>query len=209
MGLMKITPTDAIASLALLLTLYQLWVTSMRRGRVRMTRPTWIAFTHDVSSAERSDRRAKVYLRAMLYSTGARGHVVESMYVRLRWMSAGIEHHRTFSFWVLGEERLARGSGLYVGPTGLALNHHFVLSEHEPAFGFAQQRYTIEVYASVVGREPKQLFASDLLLSSEEAASIIRDGSTGFFNWEPEEGRYSTHVKASPADAMTPILIDV
>lgn len=200
---MTLTPTDIIASLALVLGLYQLWLTSVRRGSIKMTRPTWIAFTHDVSRGGNDGRKAKIYLRAMLYSTGGRGHVVESMYVRLLWSSDG-KRHRTFSFWVFGEDRLSRGSGLYVGPSGIALNHHFLLSERDPDFAFVQQTYTVEVYASVVGWKTIQLFSADLCLSSEEAASIIRDGSTVFFTWEPHQERYSTFVENTPpAESLT------
>jgi hypothetical protein len=205
---MDLTWTDVIAGLALILTLYQLWVTSVRRGKVLMTRPTSIAFVHDDSRVDRDGGRAKIYLRALLYSTGQRGHVVDSMYVRLLWSTPEGVHRRTFSVWVFGEDRLARGSGLYVGPTGVAMNHHFVLGSLEPEFAFAEQRYTIEVYASIVGWKTARLFAAEVRLSSDQAAAIIRDARAVYFDWVPDQERYSTLLEAAPMHPVTSHLID-
>jgi hypothetical protein len=61
----------------------------------------------------------KVYLRTLLFSTSKRGRVVESMHVAL----SRNEMHQNFNIWVYGErEKLVRGSGLFIGETGIAAN---------------------------------------------------------------------------------------
>ena len=64
----------------------------------------------------------KVYLRTLLFSTSKRGRVVESMHIVI----ARNEARQTFNIWVYGDEKLVRGSGLFVGETGVAANHHFL-----------------------------------------------------------------------------------
>jgi hypothetical protein len=62
-----------------------------------------------------SPRLPKIFLRTLLYSTSARGQVVEAMYVKL--CQNGSE--RTFRFWGYGEtNKRSPGSGLFVGQTG-------------------------------------------------------------------------------------------
>jgi hypothetical protein len=34
--------------------------------------------------------------------------------------------HRNFNIWVYSTEKLVRGSGLFVGETGVEANHHFL-----------------------------------------------------------------------------------
>ena len=183
--------TDAIASTALLLTLFHMWLTSFRRGDVRMTTPTMICFTLDRSSNSSNEFRPKIFLRTLLYSTGERGRIIDSMFLKLHWRSAsGIARSRTFGFWVFGEDKLSRGSGLYVGTTGVAFNHHFVLADQGGEFPFEEQIYTIAVHATIVGRKQIKLCEVRLRLSSEQAASIARDGAAVFFDWIPDEQRY-------------------
>ncbi len=99
--------------------------------------------------------RAKVYLRSLLYSTSKRGRIVENMFVRLR----RLESSQTFNIWAHGEDSLTRGSGLYVGETGVLCNHHFLLPTGETAFAFLPGDYILAVYVSLVGdTKPLLLF---------------------------------------------------
>lgn len=131
-----------------------------------MTKPTIVFFGFDIVPKP----TPKVFLRTLLYSTSTRGQVIEGMYAKVR--HGGRE--RVFSFWGYGEtEKLSPGSGLYVGRTGLAANHHFVLSVHEDAYRFENGLYEIDVIANVVGnRNPMRLGTIKLSLSNELAAAL-------------------------------------
>lgn len=73
-----------------------------------MTRPNIVFFGFD----DVPKTTAKIFLRTLLYSTAARGQVIEGMFVKL--LHEGSE--QVFSFWGYGEtKQLVPGSGLYVG----------------------------------------------------------------------------------------------
>ena len=114
-----------------------------------MTKPTFAAFAYDFTP--RPDRPVipKVFFSALIYSTGRRGHVVENMFVVLY---RG-ETRQTFSIWGYGDEKLARGCGLYVGETGVAYNHHFNPPEDSTGFNFKAGEYQLDVFAAPVGLE--------------------------------------------------------
>lgn len=143
-----------------------LWLTWFRRGRLAMTKPTLIFFGYDTKPL----LEPKVFLRTLLYSTSARGQVVETMYVKL--CREGSE--QIFSFWGYGEtNKLTHGSGLFVGQTGVSYNHHFVLSVQHQEYQFVAGHYSIAVFARVVGsRTPIKLTEISLTVSKDEAAAL-------------------------------------
>ncbi len=133
----------------------------------------------------------KVFLRCLLYSTAARGIVVEGMYANVR--HAGTE--RLFGFWGHGEtNKLVPGSGLFVGQSGLAANHHFVLSVHERSYVFTPGQYTIDVFAREVGKaKPTRLESVSVTLTEDQTAALA-DRSGVLFELEAESQRYVGHV---------------
>ena len=88
-----------------------------------MTKPTVIFFGPDGGSVVGRKRQLKVFLRTLLFSTSRRGQTLESFHVNLQ---RG-ESKQNFSIWVYGDDRLTRGSGLFVPREGVACNHHFLL----------------------------------------------------------------------------------
>ena len=134
-----------ISVLSLAVSGAALWFTWLRRGRLSMTKPTVIFFGYDPEPR----LTPKIFLRTLLYSTSAKGQVVENMYVKL----CGTGSEQVFSFWGYGETHdPVRGSGLFVGQTGVALNHQFVLSTQHPGYQFAEGLYSIVVFVRVVGK---------------------------------------------------------
>ena len=113
--------TIAISGLPLGVSALNAWLTLFRRGTVKMTQPTVIFFGPD-KPTEKSGGPPKVYLRTLLFSTSKRGRVIQSMHVTLRRN----ETVQNFNIWVHGDDKLVRGSGLFVGETGVAANHHFL-----------------------------------------------------------------------------------
>jgi len=116
------------------------------------------------------------------------------MYVKL--CRAGAE--QIFSFWGYGETKnITPGSGLFVGPTGVALNHHFVLSVQHPSYNFEAGHYSILVFARIVGRStPIKLDTISLALSKGEANALA--GQLGIlFELEWDTGKYTGHTRES------------
>lgn len=175
----------SIVSLAISVSTF--WLAFLRRGRLAMTMPTIVFFGHDMVPKV----TPKIFLRTLLYSTAAQGQVVEGMYVQA--LRDGIA--RSFSFWGYGEtEKLSPGSGLYVSRTGLAANHHFVLSIHEDEYQFEPGSYTITVYARVVGRrKPLKLSTLSITLNAE-LASELRDHRGALFE-RNLDGHYEGHAR--------------
>lgn len=104
-----------ISTVSLLLSITVAWLTLFRRGTIRMTQPTVIFFGPDGGSRSSPDNPLpKVFLRTLLFCTSKRGRIIEGMHVAL----SRNETHQNFNVWVYGNEKLVRGSGLFVGETG-------------------------------------------------------------------------------------------
>lgn len=104
-------------------------------------------------------------------------------------------NEQIFGFWGYGEgEKLTAGSGVHVSKTGLAANHHFVLSVHQPGFGFAPGDYVIEVFANVVGRKKAlRLSMLELTLPPDLAAAL--DKHEGVLFERTIGGEYDGHTR--------------
>ena len=73
------------------------------------------------------------------------------------------ETHQNFNIWVYGDEKLVRGSGLFVGDTGVAANHHFLAPRDGSSFRFTQGRYRLDVFARLLGDRGKKLLFTPLV----------------------------------------------
>jgi len=188
----------AVSSLSLVVSLSTLWLTLLRRGTVKMTLPTTVFFGPDGGEAP---RLPKVYFRALLYSTGKRGHIIESMSVRLR---RG-ESSQVFNIWVHGERhQLVRGSGLYVGSEGVASTHHFLLPKDGTSYQFLPGTYNLEVFATLVGRsKPLVLRRIRLDLADALAGQINADAGV-YFDWGAESQQYQAHAEAKRRERPAP-----
>jgi len=183
-----------ISGCALLVSVATGWLTLFRKGTLRMTRPVVIYFGADGPLIWGMPVPKKIHLRALLYSTGKRGHVVESMFVTLR---RG-ESRQTFNVWVYGDDKLSRGSGLYVGDTGVVVNHHFLLPADGTQFQFLAGEYDVDVFASVVGWASPHKLASVRVSISETMAEQLQAPEMGiYFDWGPDSQSYIPHVKTS------------
>jgi hypothetical protein len=134
---------------------------------------------------------AKIFLRTLLYSTSAKGKVIEGMYARL--LGDGLE--RTFSFWGHGEtDKLSPGSGMFVSQSGVVLNHHFVLSVHQSDFEFLPTDYTVEVFARLAGETTPRKLSSFVIAVDEHQAAALKRGAGVLFELLPDTGRYAGHI---------------
>lgn len=168
-------------------TMYFTW---LKRGRLAMTKPTIVFFGHDAVPK----LTPKIFLRTLLYSTSIKGKLVESMYAKLRCGDSA----QIFSFWGYGETtQLTPGSGLYVGREGVALNHHFVLSEHLN-YAFGPGHYEIEIFGSLAGQARPTLLSTLKLRLSEEQARALSGDKGVMFELDPSDQSYTGHIDSRP-----------
>jgi hypothetical protein len=188
--------TLSLSLLALSISATTAWLTFFRRGTVKMTQPTVIFFGPDASRSPDAAPPPKVFLRTLLFSTSKRGRVIENMYVAL----SRNETHQNFNIWVYGErEKLVRGSGLFVGETGVAANHHFLTPNDASSFRFIAGHYRLEVFAHLLGDRSRTLFFSQILEITREVAAMLEEPGAGlYFDWGPEASRYLPHIDKRP-----------
>ncbi len=194
-----------ISILALGVSCLTAWFTLLRRGMVLMTQPTVIFFGPDGGS--KSDNPPlKVFLRTLLYATSKRGRIVESMYIRLR---RG-ETTQNFNIWVYGDKQLVRGSGLFVPESGVAANHHFMLPSDGTSFHFLEGKYTVEVFATVVGqRGSRLLHAIQLELTGTEATALKQGDQGIYFDWGPDAAKYVGHIRSKREPELPHLIHDL
>jgi hypothetical protein len=179
-----------VSTLALAISAVTAWLTLFRRGQLRMTKPTVMAFAHDGG-------KPKIFIRALLYCTADRGRFVETMYANLRQGDT----NATFAFWGYGEStQLVRGSGLFVGREGVSLYHHFV-SLKDNFVEFKPGKYTVDIFATTVGNPtPHKLTEFGIDLSGESAELLNNQNGATMFNWNPQSGGYEpeNQLRVSP-----------
>jgi hypothetical protein len=160
-----------------------------------MTQPTVIFLGPDSPRSNLDVPAPKVFLRTLLFSTSKRGRVVESMHVAL----SRNETHQNFNVWVYGNEKLVRGSGLFVGETGVEANHHFLAPRDGSSFRFTEGHYNLDVFARLLGDQTQtRLFSQALDVSRELAESLAKPNAGLYFDWGPDSSRYLPHVENRP-----------
>ena len=161
----------AISILSICVSISTAWLTLFRRGRLAMTKPTIVFFGFD----DVPKITAKILLRALLYSTAVRGQIVEGMFAKLNHKDSS----QTFCLWIYFEgKQPSVGSGLYVGQTGVAVNHHFLLSVNPPSYEFTSGAYEIEVFARLVGKlQPVRLRVPPSLSQMKMRSSCPGEGA--------------------------------
>ncbi|WP_157754821.1 hypothetical protein [Ralstonia syzygii] len=154
-----------------------------------MTRPTLIYFNADHSDDSANPYVPKVFLRTLLFSTSKRGRIIESLYVTVTKEGA----RQSFNVWVYGErDKLVRGSGLFVGDTGVEANHHFLPPPAATASLFDEGVYRVEVYAHLLGDKRQKLLLSQSLEIKPEFAHQLQEPGAGLrFDWAPDLSRWS------------------
>ncbi len=170
-----------------------------------MTQPTLLYFGPD-GSQDSAPGAPKVFLRTLLHSSSKRGNLVENMYVTLR---RG-ESSQNFSVWVYRDHGvLSRGSGLYVGHEGVALDHHFLLPSDGTQYDFRAGQYTVDVYVKLARRpRASRLGSIRTELPEPIATSAASRGYGIFFDWGPDLGRYNAYTRPArgpSVDPLTPI----
>lgn len=194
-----------IAGVALFISVGTAWLTFFRGGKLKMTQPTVLFFGPDGGKHKGEKPKLKVFLRTLLFSTSRRGQTVESMHVNLQ----RAESKQNFSIWVYGDDRLVRGSGLYVGIDGVACNHHFLLPEDGAELKLLPGHYKVRVFASrVTDREPLLLTQVEVTISEAQAKELENDNAGIYFDWGPDQQAYYAHVEIREPNQIPPWLLE-
>lgn len=184
-----------VSALALAVSSITAWLTLFRRGSVKMTQPTVIFFGPDTPRYRNEPPLPKVFLRTLLFSTAKCGRVIESMHITL----SRNETRQNFNIWVYGDDKLVRGSGLFVGEMGVAANHHFLTPRGDSSFHFTEGHYKLEVFAHLLGNKAQTRLFSQALEISREIETSLKEPDTGlYFDWGPDSSRYLPHVETKP-----------
>lgn len=184
-----------ISVVSLLLSLMVAWLTLFRRGKLRMTRPVLLGFLYEHD-------QPKVFFRALLYTTGKRGRIIEALYLKVRRGNT----LQLFDFWMYGETKdLKIGSGLRVGEEGISFNHHFLPPKEETGFDFLPGEYAISIYARVVNRKkPLPLSNVEVTLSPTHAEAVHNKTHWAVFTREPESQGYRCEISEGREPAELP-----
>jgi hypothetical protein len=134
-------------------------------------------------------KKNQVFVRCMLFSTAARGSVVENMYARVK---RG-ERAQNFSIWVHGQtNEMERGAGLSVSQNGLTRNFHFLLRQDEPDFQLVAGDYDVEIYCRILNQRDEVLLTKVNLNLNHQ---LLAETSRGIqFDWAPDSNTYVGHV---------------
>ncbi|MGX5816630.1 hypothetical protein ACWKWU_00445 [Chitinophaga lutea] len=179
----------AISLVALAISSFTFWLTHVKKGVVKMTRPTIICFV-----PQNGDDPPKVFIRTLLYCTSDRGQYVQNMFIRLISGKTAID----FNTWAYGDSRIVRGSGLFVDKNGVGSYHHFLLSRNHSMYDFSSANYTIEVYVESVSGKSKKVFDQILELDN------IKFGSETvmYFEWNSKTQTYFSYPDKKPGVAL-------
>ena len=171
-----------ISALALATSIVTLWLT-LRRGAIRMTRPSQVHFA--------LLPEPQILIRTLLFCTAKRGRVIESMHVTLQ----NDETRQNFNIWVSGEEKLSRASGLYVGENGVVFSHYFLVPRDQKSFSFAEGTYKLEVFAKLVDENrSRSLWSHDFEINHVQGLALEKIPSGIYFDWGQEANKYLSHV---------------
>ena len=167
------------------------WLTRLKKGIVKMTRPTIIFFGPDGGG----ERHNKIFIRTLLYSTSDRGQYLQNMFIRLQ---RG-ESVQNFNVWVYDNNgSLVRGSGLFVNKSGVSCNHHFLLPKDGSGYPFLSGDYILQVFIETVDEIPRMIFEQKLHLTKQQQEQMTSKTAGTYFDWAPNTQNYFSHVDTKP-----------
>ncbi len=177
----------SISVIALFISVLTLWDSRLKKGTIKMTKPSMIYFGPDGKSSSVS----KITIRTLLYSTSERGQYVENMHIKLTHGEAT----QNFNIWVYGDPgNVLRGSGLFVGKQGLAVYHHFLLPNEHSNYLFEAGQYRVEVYTTLVGQKPVRIYDNNFEIDRPHAMEMSKEKRGLYFDWAPNVQSYYPHV---------------
>lgn len=188
-----------ISLVALGIAATTLWLTHFQRGELLLSQPTIFFFGWDIG-----DRTvAKITFRSVLFCTSERGLVLENLYLRVVNQSGSF----VFSFWGYDDGKgMVRGSGVYVGETGIAAYHHFTPGVDDNDFEFVVGEYSVEVWAKIFNSKDAVLLGSYSfeVEDDKQIAEALSHSQRGvIWDWMPDNRRYVAVPNSGKRSART------
>lgn len=174
--------------IAIILSFFSFWYTTLRSGRIRMTKPTVIYFGPDGAGSSAK----KVFVRTLLYSTGQKGNYIQNMHIKLTNQKG---KQVIFNVWVYDDSGLKRGSGLFISKEGISANHHFFLNKSETSFAFEEGQNHIEIFIEYVNGKTKKIHEQDLAINTNQLNQLNSDLSGIYFDWDPTLNTYVSSIQ--------------
>ena len=183
----SISPVVSIFALAV--SLFTVLFTILRCGSVCGTHPSFVTFRYD--AVDKPVAQAQISLRALLFSTGKKGVLIENLFL---FVSEG-QRSEEFCFWGVGDKDPVRCSSIFVPEIGVVTCHHFNPLHTEKLFWFTHGSYTLEFVARITGKKRLiSLWTIKLDIPAGAYDTTIPPGLAIFFNWSPKERRYVASV---------------
>ena len=145
MALADISPI--VSAIAIAVSPFTLWCTVLRRGTVRSTHPSFVVFRYDFVG--KKVPQAKIFFRSLLFCTGKRGQVIESLFLRVREGSRHVE----FSFWCHADKDLIRAAGCSFLKRGLPRTTTSIQWMPIHSFSSRKALTLLNLWPSFIGRE--------------------------------------------------------
>lgn len=177
---MRMNYSILISLIALSVSIYTFWLTRIKKGVIKMTRPTVICFV-----PKNGRDNPKVFLRTLLYNTSETGKYVQNMFIQLK--KDGVM--KNFDVWAYGDKGIVRGSGLFVDKAGFESYHHFLLPKTDTDYNFSPGEYTITVFVEPVNKSPQTVFEHTLTLKDSQPGN----NAAIYFDWEADKQNYNPH----------------
>lgn len=172
-----------ISITSLIISLLTFWLTRIKKGEIKMTRPSMICLL-----GQNGGDGPKIFIRTLLYSTSERGQYIQNIFIRLHH----VEEIQTFSFWSHGEKNsLTKGSGLFINKSGVVTNHHFLLSKNKKQ-NFISGDYKLEVQVESINKSAKKIFEQNLTLN-EDQLNDLQNNKAVFYEWDPDIIQYFSY----------------
>ncbi|HIF9256001.1 TPA: hypothetical protein ACX6Q6_003011 [Photobacterium damselae] len=169
----------AISLLALTISGLTAWFTIFHKGKLKATKPSQVQFIFTKT------KRPQILIRTLLYSTGQKGYVIESMYVRL----SVNETKYSLPVWVHGtNSNLIRGSGLMIPKSGVVLDHYFMPIQDGSTFPIVQGEYKLNLLARTIYGKEIELNSITLYVNAGLDGDLC-------FDWGADNQKYYSHCK--------------
>jgi hypothetical protein len=177
-----------ISLIALTISAFTFWLTSIKKGIVKMTRPTIICFLE-----QNGIDGPKVFIRTLLYSTSNQGQYIQNMFVRLD----RAETFQNFNVWFYGDTGTVKGSGLFVNKEGVSSYHHFLLPKDEAKYPFTAGEYSLKIFVETVDKMPKMISEQRLTLTDQQSIDLGQ-GKALYYDWASNAQNYFSHIDTKP-----------
>jgi len=162
--------SQIVSIIALFVSLFTAWFTIFRRGRVRSTQPSFVAFRYDFVGQQRP--LAKIFLRTMLFSTGKRVGSSRPYFFAF----AKDRARRSFRFGATETRSLFAAAACSYPKAASSPIITPIHCMRTVAFRFSQGTYNLELALKLVGRKHLiSVWTADLEIPSESLTRRLRN----------------------------------